>query len=58
MKRALWLVPVMVLFSLTGCAVRSRYYSRPSHEYWERDHYRHDHDRDRDRERDGYRRDR
>jgi hypothetical protein len=55
MKRALWLVPLL-LFSLTGCAVLSTYYSRPSHEYWEHDHHRQDHDRDHDR--DDYRRDR
>ena len=57
MKRALWLVPVLMLFSLTGCAVRARYYSpRPSHEYWEHRHHRYDEGRDRDR--DDYRRDR
>jgi hypothetical protein len=57
MKRALWLVPALMLFSLTGCAVRASYYCpRGSHEYWERGHYRHDHDRYRDR--DDYRRDR
>jgi predicted small lipoprotein YifL len=53
MKRTLWLVAAL-LFSLTGCAVRSTYYSRPSHEYWDRDQHRQDHDRDRD----DYRRDR
>ena len=63
MKRALWLVPALVLFSLTGCAVRGTYYHpRTSHEYWERDHYRHhryhDHDRYRDRDDYRYRRDR
>ena len=57
MKRALWLAPALILISLTGCAARATYYyRRPSHEYWERGHYRHHHDRDRDR--DYYRRDR
>jgi len=57
MKRALWLAPALILFSLTGCAARATYYyPRSSHEYWERGHYRHYHDRDRDR--DYYRRDR
>jgi hypothetical protein len=46
MKRALGLA--LLLFSLTGCAVRARYYSDP---YWrghDRDDYRHHQRRDRD----------
>ena len=46
MKRALLLV--LVAFSLTGCAVRATYYSRPDG-YWLRDHDRYEHRyRDRD----------
>jgi hypothetical protein len=43
MKRALLLV-LLAMFSLSGCAVRATYYSRPArYEYRHRYHY---HDRD------------
>jgi len=47
MKRALGLV--LLVFSLTGCAVRARYYSDPywrDHDRYEYRHYRDDHHRD------------
>ena len=46
MKRALLFV--LLVFALTGCAVRERYYGPDR--YW-RDHYRHEHRHDRDGDR-------
>jgi hypothetical protein len=53
MKRALWLVPALAMFSLMGCAVRATYYSPRPHSYWDHDrgyYYNHDHDRDHHRD--------
>ena len=52
MKRTLWLVPLLAMFSLSGCAVRT-YPPRP----WRYEQHRH-RDYDHDHDRDDYQRDR